>query len=719
MSKELTYTIAIDSRNRDTEVHPDPADCVIDINRSRGLPVSRMYLGSIELPLPQYIIEDAWNRLHVSEGLALIVNSEEELSLRTFTIMEYDGTMFDVILPIWLNPVINVDDSDPLNPVFETMFPHALALRGQWTWEPIRLIGSSINNTSIVELTEDNTSLNILSSTEFQLALPAGVAWVPENFGYVHAPAIPSPEFLAQIVTAGLNLLRPGRYVLRYNKVTNQFCLKLNSIPCAVKNMEGENGARFSVAKIVASGENSLAFVMGFGCTTLPLPPGDEAITKGVCGMFSYQCLSYFEFTIGNYTAETFLSEFNLQANRFHFECGCNNDTSCTTIVPPPSTVVSDIFKFSNACGVCLCVPIPCGKYSPVTLAMYIEDQMNALDPSGNYTVQWNSDEGRFIFSSSDVFGLEFDDPQESVGMRLGFSRSCFRGSSMYVSTDRIHVPLKGCNCTTIPKRMLSNMYVPILRRSQKRFGINACENRAWTGTFVSRSNGLVTITSDTTPVTAHGFQAEDVITLREVANPNITYDVVVAEVIDAFTFRVEASSTPYASGSLSVGRICVNLFGPVILNLFLMSSECSDTQMRSQSFPTNTFRNEVLGFPAEAILWQNPLSLPFIAPFVFNLDPPDYLIVEIVKPTESRYIQHRWKNDTITTVFAKLAIYPGYRLDRVYPMEVVFQGLQVINQVHFRFRTPDHKLYNFHGRNWSMTLVLQVVGQTGGQLCY
>jgi hypothetical protein len=719
MSKESTYTVAIDSRNRDTQIYPDPADCVIDINLSRGIPISRMYLGSIELPLPQYIIEDAWNRLHVSEGLALIVNSEDELPLRTFTIMEYDGNMFDVIVPIWLNPVVDVDQSDPLNPIFTTMFPHALALRGEWTWEPIRLIGSSITNTSLLELTEDNPSLTILSSTEFQLAIPAPQNWVPENFGYVHAPAIPNPEFLAQIVTAGLNILRPARYVLRYDRKTNQFCLRITSIPCAVQNMEGECNTNFSVAKIIAAGENSLGFIMGFGCTNLPLPPGDDAVKKGVCGMFCYQCLSFFEFTIGNYTAETFLNEFNLQANRFYFECGCNNDTSCTSLMPPPSTVTPDVFKFSNACGVCLCVPIPCGKYSPVTLAMYLETQMNTLDPTGNYTVTWNGEDGRFVFSSTDVFGLEFDDPQETVGMRLGFSRSCFRGSRMYISTDRIHVPLKGCNCTTIPKRMLSNIYVPILRRSQKRFGINACKDRTWTGTFVSRSDGLVTITSDTSPVTAHGFQAEDVITLREMGDPNMTYDVVVAEIVDAFTFRFEASSTPYAAGSISVGRVCVNLFGPVIFNLFLLSSECADPVRRTTSFPTNTFRNEVLGFPAEAILWQNPLSLPFIAPFVFNLDPPDYLIVEIVKPTESRYIQHRWKNDTITTVFAKLAIYPGYRLDRVYPMEVTYQGLQIINQVHFRILTPDHNLYNFHGRNWSMTLVLQAVVQTGAQLCY
>ena len=52
-------------------------------------------------------------------------------------------------------------------------------------------------------------------------------------------------------------------------------------------------------------------------------------------------------------------------------------------------------------------------------------------------------------------------------------------------------------------------------------------------------------------------------------------------------------------------------------------------------------------------------------------------------------------------------------------PQEAIFQGLKIINQLHFRILNPDHTLYHFHGQNWSATLVFVTSSLSGAQICY
>ena len=751
------YTICIDSRNRDITLYPESNDFVLDINFSRGLPVQRIYMGSVELPLPQYIIEDEWDRLYVSEGLALIVNSENEECLRQFTIREWDGTTLRAILPIWLNPIVDIDMTNPTSPIFTTMFEHALDLRGQWNWgTPIRLISTVLTDPSLIDFTEHNPNLDILSPTTFRLDNVPLVPVLEPNRGYLHAPAIANPEKLASMVTAGLNMQQSsnGSYKVIFDGFRNQFCLKLVSFPCALSTapdlscapLSAELGSRPAVspATILANGTNCLSFIMGFGCTDLPLPPGEKSVTKGICGQFCYQCMSFIQLISGNYNLETFPAEISLQANRFYFEPTCMpGDMPPNANIPPPTLI------FSDECGVCHSAVIPFGKYSPETLAQSLENAMNSFSPTNDYRVDFDNKSAKFTFRtlSGALFGLEFDDPRNigisflgissgireiTMNERLGFFNSCYRGEKMYMSNQPFHVSTKGCKCTTIPERLLSNIYVPLLSRRKKEFGVNACTTRIAHGNLTDQGNGLVRIDTflfpvppvGTPPQYAHGFQPEDVINVRDQVN-GITYQLVVAEVLSATSFLAELSGvTPFIGASNF--PVCVSLFGPVIVNLFF-GSLCNVSPFSSSSvdstpftnFPVNMIKSEISGFPPTATLWNETRSLPFFAPNQFNLDPPDYLLIEIVKPNESRFIQHRFMSDTITSIFAKVVVYPALRVERATPMETIFQGLKVINQLHLRVLTPDHRLYNFHGRSWSATLVFVVSALSGQLTCY
>lgn len=761
------YVVCIDSRNRDLTLYPDANDFRLDINFSRGLPVTRISLGSIELPLPQYIIEEEWSNIYLSEGFALIVNSENDLCMREFSVREWDGSIARAVLPIWLNPLVSIDQIGN-TAVFTTLFEHGLDLRGEWDWgSPIQIVSTNLPP-SVSALPLDNPNLTILSPTTFSLSnVPGGVVLVP-NQGYLHAPAIANPAKLASMVSAGLNMSSTNlSYVMEYVGERNQFCLKLASYPCALSTLPASNceascssngAVRIPLypgpepnarsfgpipAYIISDSTNCLPFTMGFGCSDLALPAGDAAVSKGVCGQFCYQCMSIIRFTPGNYNVETFPAEFATQANRFYFEPTCAPGSSS---IPPPTLV------FSDECGDCHLAHIPFGQYSPDNLAAALQSAMNSATSSSDYSVVFSTLEdgnGCFTFStvSKQPFGLEFGDPRNSgvsfIGVisgvreitmqqRLGFANGCYRGGNSYSSNKKFLVPTKGCRCSSIPERFLSNVYEPILNRSRKEFGINSCRGRLPRGTLTDLGNGFVQIDTVLVPAPpapalpeyAHGYQPEDVVSVH-VPSTGDTYQLVVTEAISATSFLAELSGVTDFAGAAGL-EVCTSLLGPVILNLFFGSlcnvapfAQSASTLYSTPfgSFVTQTIRSEITGFPPTAILWEGPSSLPVLAPNAFNLDPPSYLLLQIVEPSESRYIQHRYRDDTIS-IFAKIIAYPQLRQERAVPQEAIYQGLKIINNLRLRVLTPYHELYNFHGSNWSATLVFTTSSLSGAQTC-
>ncbi len=726
MSRPLEYTVAIDSRNRDRQQYPEPNDFSLDINFSRGLPITRMYMGSIELPLPQQTVEEEWSRLYFDEGTTFIVNSEEDLCLRTLTIQEFDGSIVESIIPIWLNPIIDVDISDPLAPIFTTAFDHALELRGFWNWgTPIRLISTDLTDPTFIDLTINNNNLSILSPTEFQISGLA-VPFVPSGnpFGYVHAPAIANPAVLAEIITGGFDAVVPNRYQVLFDPFCGRFCIRMRSLTCNILLAPDQRydqdhfvSATAAPATLIVGGDNCLASVLGFGCTNIPFPLGQEAVYKGICGQFEFRCMSCIRITPAFYVqAPNFAAEIQIQTNRLFFDCPCAGLPAEMQPAPP-------MFVFSDSCGSCYVITLPCGRYTPDTFAMALQDAMNTSGTMNTYSVTFQVTSssasnnklvglltGSFVFASTDgsSFGLEFDDPRNNLSTRLGFTSICYRGQNSYKS-ETLYIPLKGCDCTTMPLRFIENVYSPFIRSSMKRLGIQSCKARplnlttALATTLVGDEVLRITTNMAAVPV-AHGYQPEDVINITV---NNVIYQVRVISVIDAFSFDVEIGGIA-ALLSLANEPVCTSLFGPVILNLYF-SEDCGHYSMRS----------ELTGFPPQAILWTGPDYLPAIAPNQFSLDPPDYLLIEFEKPNESTYIQHQWKNDVKNRIFGKIVIYPGYRMERMFPIEAVFQGMKIINQLQIRILTPQHELYNFHGRDWSMTLVFVVAGQTGNQLCY
>jgi len=98
--------------------------------------------------------------------------------------------------------------------------------------------------------------------------------------------------------------------------------------------------------------------------------------------------------------------------------------------------------------------------------------------------------------------------------------------------------------------------------------------------------------------------------------------------------------------------------------------------------------------------------------------EPPNYVLVEVTNPQGSTYIQHAWKGHNIPTLLAKLTLFPAYKQDRLPVVPYIFNGGRGITTMRIRILNPDHSLFQFHGRNWSGSIVFVVYEQGGASLC-
>jgi len=716
----LEYTWYVDSHNSERKLGTDEKDfnptndVYIPMNFARArLPVAQITLGSVELPLAQYTIENNWKNLYFDEGLDLIVSSPQDISVTQF-IIEEDGTEVVGQLPPQLNPIVDVTPNPSTNPIFTTLYPHMLDLRGEYTWgDVMELISTPILDTDFTQLSSSNPNLVIISDTVFQINnLPAPVAFVPVAgiFGYVRAPTIPSPVYLSQLVTAALNLEVPNHWRLTYDPTEGTFKLKWIGSGCDAREV--------SPAFVMIPSNNSLAAIMGFGRVNVPIPlPSPEAKApasdfdlirsrevpdiKELCLISSqcFTCKSKICVDPGNYNPNELGANLMRQFNRFYFDPGCFDPLN--PMVPPPIN-----FVYSDECGACRTVVVPYGLYTPDTLAEYIESQIFPVIPS--ISIRWNNVTGQFCFDAEEMFGLEFDVSNPDLAMRLGFLPLCYRNSTSYKSPKPFYVPVKGCCASTIPDRFLSYNYNILLIGTQRKYDIEVCKTRCLNAvTAVDNGDGTMTLTTmygnPAAPI-AHGYQPHDVVDIT-VAATGDTYPLMVTEVNAYNQFTVELGSIPFATFA---GTLCTCLHGSIVGNLYF----APDCQQENPIMPF------ILGFLNEDFLWQ-PNQTGFTSPSCFNLDWPSYLLIEIIDPNGATRNNHNWEGDNKPRIFGKIVLYPQYRMERMFPIQMYLPDLRTINRMKFRFLNPDHTLYQLHGRDWSMTLVFVVLEKQIQQLCY
>lgn len=679
----LEYTIGIDSRNRNTNLYPEPNDFILDVESSQGrLPIQQLYLSSLEFPMSQYTIEDEWSNLFFDQGYPVEVTNNLTEANQILSVMIGNDT-FTAVIPPRLNPIVQVIPRSATSATFTTAYPHGLFNRELWNWGfPIRLGGTFITDTNTTNLTT-NATVVIVDAMSFTIsnipALTPATTWGPVNvpvdgdIGFVWAPEIATPNDLARITTHAFLEVLPSRprVSVRYDPPLNNFVLSVTSVPSGVQ------------AWLLNDGTPSLAFNLGIGCSLMhklePLKCTSEGLFM-ITGSQPYCCLSRLQITPGNYLCENFSRTVEIIWNRLYFPAPCS---------PAPGSESN--FIFSDSCGVCYTIPIPFGWYSPEVFAAFLQTQMNLADPTGNYTVTYSEATGKFTFASPEFFGLEFgnDDTTQRVAIALGFDNLPLRDLTTYSSAYPIRIPTNACS-----NREVSDVLRVVSDPSKKSMKFVLSGRKPQQGT-VTTLGGVTTITFPQ----AHGYQVGDVLHIG-------AYLATVIEVVDWQTVQVDIGTIP--PGDIA-GVQCIVPYFSGILNFYF--GPLAD-QNRNSIFP------EIMGFNPRPYLWT-PGTYELVPPFEWNFEGPNYILIQLENPTGSTYIQHAHHKDNIVNLLAKVVLYPPFSMQRLYPMQIMLQGITILNSVKVRILNPNHTLYRFHGRNWSATLSLVSPATTAQQVCY
>ena len=726
------YTICIDTVNRDVQQYPDTNDLVleVDVGRIRRGTV-QLNLGSAELPGTPYTIQEQWKNLFFDEGFR-VIGEESGRAIR----IDEDGVITTVYIPLYWNPFVLIDPINPTTIRFRTLYRHALDLRSQYGVPengasplPITICGIDTGDTAELLLTPSNA---IIIEDEMTFLLPVGsytgplvpCVLFPDAAG-LHAPVIESPVALANLLNYGLlsNTFYHGKFI--YDRINSKFIFQTNYF--RTEEYSSGNFCRSSVKtysrppEIIfrdipptsPSDTPSLYYQMGFGTFNLnALPSGQWAII----GDQSPRWRSSVQISPGFYTgdANSLGSEISIQFNRLYFDNG-------------PARP-SDIFLFSNAFGISYPILIPTGRFFPSQIAEFLQGEMNLVDvssfantgvPGSNvYTVTWITSStninpmvelGIFSFACQigGTFGLEFGDSAgaSSLPLRLGFLNTAYRGGFSYTGKE-LGFPI------SISMGYATRVMQLAVLGQRKAYRIDTTVQRVLSTQILLNVNVLSTTTDVSLPArVASGLQLGSVVS---VCLPNKVFARVLS-VTNPFLFDIGPILNQTFSTTVPLDAPVCPYQCPSTFNVYWNAPVGSSNPNPNLSRRTHqTIFPYILGFDYADLM----APLPFLSSTTFNLDPPAYLLLQVLDVKASSFIQHNYNGDNLTNIIAKVIFFPAFQMQRGFPNSISFNGSEILTKLHFRWLTPDHELINFNKRNWSATMQFAVLSESTNLIC-
>lgn len=729
-SSTYNYTMCLDSVNRDMQQNPEsnPVTLNVDLSKLRR-GIVQIDVGSVELPAPQYTIEEAWQNVCFDDGvrietipLAVGVPPLNVSGGQTFLITDSAGAEYMPILPLYDNPVTDVTPGAGFITV-TTRYPHGLALRELWdpvnpvvarfpiVWEGTGLTGAT--NPEVVILT-GNPGLTIVDDYTFTLV--TAVAFTGgAPLGSLNAPAVDSPVAFATLLNAALQVAGYTEGTFEYDTWNSRFLFRTT--------FSGSVAPTSICLQAVGTGlPTNLLACMGFiSCCTatrvcaINQLPGIN--TWGILADSGPQWRGSIAASVGNYVGDMAAlgSDMTLQWNRLYF------DSQAGTPTPP----TNEVLVFSNASNTIFMVPVPWGAYTPETFAAFLQASMNAVATPQTFTVTFqpvtNTSEcpgcgslrGVFVFASPLPFGLEFSDSStsSSVPVRMGFSNVPQRNGTSYEGKVVVF-PRVGCASPHYPHLLVNTLalnakrhyrYEPTLPRV---VALNVTGPVGNVYTFGPLAPGPPVVA----PSVAHGFQVGDVV---YVTQGGATYLARVLSVIDAFTFSAAlgqggGTPAPPLVGGTAYGTLYQD---STTLNIYMNAPQRSGSTSRNA---VCSIKPPILGFSFTDLMAPAPFES--IKPVM--LEPPPYLLLQVVDTKGSSYIQHDYLGDTVTNLLAKIVFFPVYQFQRIFPVSLTYNGSEILTRIQFRWLTPEHDIYQMHGRDWSMTLTMYAIGEVPMLMC-
>lgn len=719
--------------------------------RTSALKIS---LGSLEFPMVQYTVEEDWNMLYFSEGIRIskeVSDFEVIESLYDKQTYSFVDNLVTVQLPLHLNAITNYSIyRDQI--CIECAHPHNLwsqanrSLVPLYTWSEIELVCSPLGRISISELFR-NKSLSYKSPREFLIPITyweecVGVSQAAS--GFLHTPTIPSPSAMALLLSNAYDRTNTTvQFKFTYDATTNKFALtipfypndhsklKITIKPTKLSRMLGYSS---EVTKIFVQPDLQDRDFMTENYATVsqaPLAFESDPFENwfGVNLALGWYQPSHRPMCTGPPLSLT--QELELSLNRLYFPIPDRiPDGSCTVYF----LMFTDPSGFTHNC------PVHPGKYSENGLAKHLETEMSKIAaaslPGCVFSVYFDKETHKFVFSceyrndagqvSPAPFSLIFNHPAQFNPAKIGFSPIALHGSDTYTSTDAVHLPSLQDRCT-------SNVYKVSELGHQKRLRIQSCPLPNMQGLVVNYYNDdsiLHVRTYVRNLPFAHGLQHGDLLSIGKASPASLlVWDENNSE-WQSSDFASAPIAARYGKSAIVVSPEKLKTSKVGAFDLFLKVkntptlSDHLDTVLRLNtdlqpfnlcfsSTLSKSLKSNMLGYKEGVTQWgidgcvetiDGVKMPPFLAPNVFSMDHPDYVLMYILEGKHS-LTTHHFESNSSTTPFAKIVLYPMFREERMLPKEASFMGGEKMNLITVYFTNPDGTPYSFHGVDFSFSL--------------
>ena len=251
---------------------------------------TKAFLASIELPMSQWSIETAWQRVYVTERL--VVASQRRRLQVVETVLRRDEApdamdrapdspdspplVADVELPLHLNPIVRLW-AVAGRVHLQTAEPHGLdAAVLRWVLEYEEHVKAIATAADVIDVSAAWAEGRLEVASPTLLVLTPKTAQPPSldaTGGYLHVPSPPTPAALASLLTAKLRASPFGRRIeLTFDVDDCAFLLSLGAYPTPeatqvrLQASGGGGGGNSS-----AGGNDGLAALLGFGPQTARL----------------------------------------------------------------------------------------------------------------------------------------------------------------------------------------------------------------------------------------------------------------------------------------------------------------------------------------------------------------------------------------------------------------------------------------------------------------
>ena len=454
----------------------------------------------------------------------------------------------------------------------------------------------------------------------------------------------PLPSY--RILASILNGRVGNGYQIEWND--QEGCLSIRSYKSSVTHLIVESG--------------SLMDQIGFGLGQQALLP--QVALKSQPGF----CLGVtsFRLTADNYDLSSLVTELQLQLNRFYF----------------PSAVS---FQIGDLSGQLFTVTLAAGMYTPTAIVRSINLQLRVLPTVAaqvSYSELPDVNTNEFTFSSILKFILYFESTQSSAALvtALGFHPARYTSRTTYSSNIEFEFPV------TPP-----TLYC-ITSNSSQQLLVTPAPSPIVPATSVqqvqvsSSSSSLITVNT----TYAHGLAELD---LALVTVNGGTQRVV------RITGVLSGTQVQFVmAGAGTVTTLAIGPYNPTTVS-FLMAPRSLSTHA------------SIFGFRPVDVWWTPDFPETFAPAFPADLVGWAYALLEMVEPSGQARIEHMGPKpyqEVKSQLIGKfINLRNNLNLERFYQMTTTFFDKITLTQIRLRLLNPDYTLYQFHGREWSLTIRL------------